>query len=133
MKYLSTILLMSFALSACTGGAASSDLAAGNANAPKVENSNKPPPEILDNDFDTALKDFVGKNYKGWQIKGVADEWGACESSLGESCFVHLSNEREDKIVTIKAEKFKKPDGHFYYQVFAAPPNPPIKENENDE
>lgn len=71
--------------------------------------------EIIDKDAETALKEFLAKNYKDWETVGLSKSVEDCV--IAESCSMHLQKETQEKLITIIFRKLKKQNGHYYWLV----------------
>lgn len=69
-----------------------------------------------------AINNFLEKNYKGWQLKGFAEnEYGNCQFYLENvPCDLHLMKGNQDKVITVVIKRFAPPDGESYWFVYEA-------------
>jgi len=69
-----------------------------------------------------AVESFVSKNYKGWILKGTANEYSDCEESDSNPCDLLLEKGEEQKVVPVMIKRFTNANGESRLVVFEARP-----------
>lgn len=73
-------------------------------------------PEVVDNDIEAAVNEFINKNYSGWTPQGIIQDCFVFD----EPCEFHLTSGKNEKVIIVFAKKFQKKNGHFYWLVYEA-------------
>lgn len=128
MRILPIILLFALLASACsTAETANTTTIA--AVSPTVSPSPSPKPTIskeeskkqakeADDKKQQAINEFITKNHRGWQLKGISTENGECEEYSDEPCNLLLVRGEREKVVAVMMKRFAAPDGKSYLVVY---------------
>ncbi len=58
-----------------------------------------------------AVNNFLERNYKGWQYKGVSGDLALCEDDEDELCRILIANNQEEKVLAILLKNFEVQNG----------------------
>ena len=58
-----------------------------------------------------AVNNFLERNYKGWQQKGVSGDLALCEDDEDELCRILIANNQEEKVLAILLKNFEVQNG----------------------
>lgn len=66
-----------------------------------------------------AIDEFITKNYKGWKIKAISDEYSCYEGS-DSSCDLLLTKGEQEKVIPVTIRRFENDKGETFLVVFEA-------------
>lgn len=72
-------------------------------------------------EIDKAISDFSTKNYKGWQLKGLSDEYN-CQELSTDPCHLLLIKGQKEQIISVMIRRFTSSDGKTFLVAFEARP-----------
>jgi hypothetical protein len=133
MKIYLSISLICLSLTACAQRTAQNENAGKNANIATPSASPTPTKAEIAKQIKEAVKeavderqrainDFIAKNYKGWQYKGIDQDIYACDESSDEPCNLLLEKGKQEKVITVMFRRFSSADGTVRLVVFEARP-----------
>lgn len=73
--------------------------------------------EIKSADKMKAVKEFVAKNYNGWQLIGTSNGFNSrCRDAL--PCKLHIAYGKKDRVLTVEVDGFRTPTDERYWLVY---------------
>lgn len=74
--------------------------------------------EVLREERDKAITDYVTKTHSGWTLQGISNEFSTDSCEEASPCDLHLAKAGKSKVVSVILKHFTRLDGTKYWHVF---------------